>query len=630
MFSTTHFRGALSRLGVFFAFAFGLAACGGGGGSSTPASGNSGPSSSTCASDCGTAYIAITDADGDFLSYTVDVVSLKLKRANGAMVETLPATTRIDFAQYVDLTEFFTAATIPNGDYVAATLRLDYGNADITVEQNGAPVAAQAIDANGNTLGQVDVNVTLDNRHHLVVAPGRPSLFTLDFNLAATNSVDLTTMPAKVTVTPALLASLELVDQKDLRVRGPLVSVDTVAGTYVLDVRPFNMRNMRFGQVTVHTDANTTFEVNGTDYTGSAGLAALSAAGADTVTAAFGTLTTATREFDAKTVYAGTSVPGAGVDTVIGAVVARNGNVLTVRGATVVRNSDGAHFARGNIQVTIGANTKVVKGGTVPAQMSSPDAISVGQSIEAFGAATPVSSASMSGDWTLDATAGRVRMHVTPIYGFVKQASTGAITLQLDSIAGRKVSAFNFAGTGVSPAQDADPTNYEAATGALDLSTLGVGEPTKLIGFPTPFGLAPPDFDARTLVDFPRLPAMLLLSWGASGTTAPFSSQEAAQLVLDLANPNIGRLHVITIGPRVLDLTTLPASPSIVPPASGPTAYLIVMQDGSRAFHDFSDFVTELGTRLNGTTAMVSLTATGAYDGDSNVLSARSIVVVLK
>ena len=37
------------------------------------------------------------------------------------MVETLPATTRIDFAQYVDLTEFFTAATIPNGDYVAAT-----------------------------------------------------------------------------------------------------------------------------------------------------------------------------------------------------------------------------------------------------------------------------------------------------------------------------------------------------------------------------------------------------------------------------------------------------------------------------------------------------------------------------
>jgi hypothetical protein len=627
MSTITRFRSALSRFAIYTC-ALLVAACGGGGGGSAspPVSGGGSPSSSC--TDCGTAYIAITDADGDFLSYTVDVVSLKLKRANGTMVETLPATTRIDFAQYVDLTEFFTAATIPNGDYVGATLTLDYGNADITVEQNGAPVAAQALDADGNPMGQVDVKVTLDNRHHFVVAPGRPSLFTLDFNLAATNSVDLSTTPAKVTVTPALVASLDLIDQKDLRVRGALVSVDAAAATYVVDVRPFNMRNDRFGQVTVHTDANTTFEVNGTDYMGSAGLAALSAAGAGTVTAAFGTLTTATREFDATTVRAGTSVAGAGVDAVNGVVVARSGDVLTVRGATVVRNSDGAHFARGRVQVMIGPNTKVMKGGTAPAQVSSPEAISVGQSIEAFGAATPVSSSAMSGDWTIDATAGRVRMNPTPVYGFVKQASTGALTLQLDSIAGRKVSAFNFAGTGTSPAQDADPANYEVA-GALDFSGMSTGEPTKLIGFPTPFGMAPPDFDARTLVDFPRLPALLSLSWGAAGTTAPFSTQEPTSLVLDLTNPSIGRLHFLTIGPRVLDLTTLPVSPSIVPPADGPTAYLIVMRDESRAFHDFSDFVAELGLRLS-TSAMVSMTASGSYNGDGNTLTARSIVVVLK
>ncbi len=166
------------------------------------------------------------------------------------------------------------------------------------------------MDANGNALGVVDVNVTLDNRHRLIVRPGRPSLFTLDFNLAATNQVDLATSPATVTVTPALVASLELVEQKDLRVRGPLVSVDKAAGTYVIDLRPFHMRSMRYGQVTVHTDADTSFEVNGTDYTGSAGLDALAAAGAGTLTAARGTLTTATREFDAANVFAGTSVPG--------------------------------------------------------------------------------------------------------------------------------------------------------------------------------------------------------------------------------------------------------------------------------------------------------------------------------
>jgi len=629
MFALSRFRSALSRLGAL-TIALTLTACGGGGGSNMAQPGSSAPppQSSGC-TDCNKVLIALTDADGDFLSYTVDVVSLKLKRPNGTVVETLPATTRIDFAQYVDLTELLTVGTVPNGAYSAVTLRLDYTNADITVEKVGMPVGAQAVDASGNPLGVVDVTVTLDNRHHLNVAPGRPSLLSLDFNLAASNSVDLMVTPAKVTVTPALVASLDFVDQKDLRVRGPLVSVDTAAGTYVADVRPWHGRSSKFGEVTVHTDASTAFEINGTSYTGSAGLAALAAAGAGTSTVAFGTLTTETREFNAAIVHAGTSVPGAGVDTVIGEVIARSGDVLTVRGATVVRNSDGAHFARGTVRVTVGADTKVVKGGTSPTTLVTPQAISVGQSIAAFGAATPMSTA-MSGDWTLDATAGRVRMNPTPIFGFVKQASTGALTLQLDSIAGRRVSAFNFAGTGTSAAMDADPANYEVATGALTLSSANPGEPTKLIGFPTPFGLAPPDFDARTLVDFPRLPAMLNLSFGPTGTTAPFSTQEATGLVLNLANPEIGRLHYLTVGPRVLNLLTMPASPRIVPPNDGPTAYLIVMRDESHSFRDFGDFVAELTTRLNGTTAMVGFTASGNYNGDNNELKARSIVVLLK
>jgi hypothetical protein len=631
----------LSRLSAF-ACALILTACGGGGSgmSTTPASGNSPPSSSC--SDCGTTYVTITDADGDFDSYTVDVVSLKLQRANGQTVETLPATTRIDFAQYVDLTEFFTAATIPNGEYVAATMRLDYTNADISVEQNGAPVPAKPVDTSGNPLTTVDVTVKLDNKHHLMVVPGKPSLFTLDFNLAATNSVDLTTSPATVKVTPALVASLDLVDQKDMRVRGSLVSVDTTAGTYVADVRPFNMHSMKWGQVTVHTDTNTDFEINGTSYTGSAGLTALNTAGAGTATVAVGTLTTATREFDAKTVYAGTSVPGAGVDTVSGEVVARSGNVLTVRGATIVRDGGGMnkasedasdddfHFSRGQVQVTVGPNTKVVKGGTVPATAADIAAISVGQSIEAFGKATPASASSMSGDWSLDATAGHVRMRETPIFGFMKSATDGQLVLQLDSINGRKVKAFNFAGTGMATAQDADPANYMVDTGSLDLSILTPGEPTKLIGFPTAFGTAPPDFNARTLVDFPKLPANLSISWGTDGTKAPFSSQESTGLVLDLKNTQIGAIHLIGIGPRLVNLLTLPSSPSIVPPGSGPTAYLIVAKDASASFGDFGDFVTELGNRLDGSAAMVTFTATGSYNGDNNTFTARSIVVILK
>jgi hypothetical protein len=58
-------------------------------------------------------------------------------------------------------------------------------------------------------------------------------------------------------------------------------------------------------QLTVHTDADTTFEINGTNYTG-ARVEALSAAGSPR-TAAFGTLTT-TRS-STRTVRAGTSIP---------------------------------------------------------------------------------------------------------------------------------------------------------------------------------------------------------------------------------------------------------------------------------------------------------------------------------
>ena len=148
-----------------------LAGCSGGGGDSSP---DTPRSQQTCGSGsgCGPLIVTLTDADGDFLSYTVDVQALTLKRANGDVVAAAPTQTRVDLAQYVDLTEFLTAATVPIGSYVEGTLRLDYSNAEITVEQNGQPVAARVVDATGHPLGVVDVRVVLDNRSRLVVDAG--------------------------------------------------------------------------------------------------------------------------------------------------------------------------------------------------------------------------------------------------------------------------------------------------------------------------------------------------------------------------------------------------------------------------------------------------------------------------
>ena len=52
------------------------------------------PADASTHSECGTVMIALTDADGDFLNYTVDVLSLELETANGRVVETMPRATR--------------------------------------------------------------------------------------------------------------------------------------------------------------------------------------------------------------------------------------------------------------------------------------------------------------------------------------------------------------------------------------------------------------------------------------------------------------------------------------------------------------------------------------------------------
>jgi hypothetical protein len=58
-----------------------LSACGEGGGAIlTPPDDDDDPPTADCTedTDCGEVRIALTDANGDFLSYTVDVVSIRL------------------------------------------------------------------------------------------------------------------------------------------------------------------------------------------------------------------------------------------------------------------------------------------------------------------------------------------------------------------------------------------------------------------------------------------------------------------------------------------------------------------------------------------------------------------------
>ncbi|MFQ5609782.1 MAG: DUF4382 domain-containing protein, partial [Woeseiaceae bacterium] len=327
-----------------------LAACGGG--SSTvenpaPPGGDTtscNPADPSTHSECGTVLIGLTDADGDFLNYTVDVVQLTLETADGRTVDALPTTTRINFTDYVELTELLTAATVPPATYISGTITLDYSDSEVFVEAGDAAKEAVVTDLDGNPLTQAELKIVLSNRDRLTVVKGRAAFLQLDFDLAASHIVDIVPTPATAASEMFIVAEIFPVDEKNIRVRGPLVDVSVDGNFYTVAIRPFHDRISDFGRAKVNVTDETEYEVDGVMYVGSEGLRALEAAGQGTPTVAAGTLSTTDREFTANIVLAGSSVPGSDRDAVVGNVIKRDGNFLTVRGATIIPRDRRAHF----------------------------------------------------------------------------------------------------------------------------------------------------------------------------------------------------------------------------------------------------------------------------------------------
>ena len=612
-----------------------ISGCGGGSGSplaTTPTSAAScNPDDPATADECGTVLVSVTDAEGDFVSYTVDILSLTLQRPDGSTVETLPATTRVDFAQLVDLSEVLSAATVAPGDISGGTIRLDYSSAEIFVEAGGEIIQVDVVDADGTAVGITDVEIRLPDDDRLVVTRGRVALLTVDFDLAASHSVDTGVAPILVTAQPYIVAEVEPVDEKETRLRGALISVDLEAETYTVAVRPSHHRNGNHGEVVVHTTAQTSYEIGDEMLEGQAGLEALSGLNERTVVVAFGTLSVADREFTAQIVHAGTSVGGEDIDAIYGNVVARSGDRLTVKGALAVRRDRAARFHR-TIIVEVGVDTSVFKIADRE-QLLDKDAISVGQRIVAFGQLVETDVEPVDANVTdiappvMNATAGRVRMLVTHLHGTVTSVMPGQINMALRGIDRLGIDHFDFTGTGLVSELDADPNDYEIATSTLPLTNVMTDQAAKVLGFVMPFGIAPPDFEGRTVIDHVDIRAALGIAWDQDGTTAPFLTMGSGGLVLDLANTEIGERHHILLGPTPVSLLELPSSPLIVPAETRRTLYGISEPGHVELFKSFEEFTVELALRLNNFNGARSLAAYGAYDEATNTLTASKIAV---
>lgn len=615
-----------------------LSACGGSGSSAVP--GLAGPTdcvagSSTAAENCGTVIVALTDAEGDFVSYTVDVLSISLERANGTRVELLPASTRADFAQLTSLSELISTSTVAPGVYVSGQVRLDYSDAEIYLESGSDIVPTDVYDADGQLLtaesgtSVVEVDITLPDNGRLAITRGRTALLSVDFDLAASHIVDLTTSPASAVAQPYLVAEIEPVDEKEIRVRGSLVSVDTAAGTYDIRLRPWYHRSGNFGVFTVDTTDATAYEIDDEAYTGQAGLDAFAESPAGTTVVAFGTLELANRSFTAEIVHAGDSNGGNLHSAVLGNIVARNGDQLVMKAAVAVRRDRRAHFHR-TVIVNIGPNTRVSRVGTSSAALNKDD-LSVGQRVQVLGeiANPAVDNSDRFGPdiaLILDATEGKARMLATRLTGRLITAMPGEIEIQLRAIDRLSASLFDFSGTGGSAALDADPAAYQIATGTLGINDLTVGRAVRAIGFVSAFGEAPPDFEGRTLIGPRDLPATIGVGWNTDGTLAPFSSMSNAGLVIDLTNTDIGSRHHMLTGNEIIDLFNLPASP-LIEQSGTPRVYGIWEPGHVELFDELGNFVDELALRLSATDRARSLAAYGRYDINTNTHLANKIVV---
>lgn len=571
-------------------------------------------------SQSGELAIGLTDTQGDFVSYTVTVSALELTRANGAVVDALPLATEVDFAQLTELTEFITAASVPVGAYVAATMTLDFSDANIQVEDadGNAVAATQVVDSDGNALTTLEVTVNLEGANRLVIAAGVPASLTLDFDLAASNTVTFADNgEATVTVEPFLIAELEPQAPKVHRVRGALQSVDTASDEFTVIVRPFvtavSGADDAFGTLTVVTNDSTVFDINGDTTQGAAGLAQLAALAQFTAVVAVGDLEFNPRRFVASEVYAGSSVPGGTLDTVTGNVTARSGDVLTVSGATLLR-TNGSVLFNDAVTVQLDSGTQVRKQTEIDAYTI--DDISVGQRVTIFGTLTN------SDPDNLALTASHARLLLTTLRGMVVTASP--LVMNLQSIDGRSTALFDFAGTGTSPAQDALATNYEVAVGSLDLANVAVGETEKVRGFVAPFGTAPEDFTAQSVTDLSDARAALNIVW-TPATTTPTSAVTATTITLDLTGSPL--LHHVNRAGALTNLAALGAAPTLVSASDAGNVFSIKYRGVVQIYTDFETFAAGLDERIADGQRAKNLHARGDLNEDTATFTARVVSV---
>jgi hypothetical protein len=457
-------------------------------------------------------------------------------------------------------------------------------------------------------------------------------------------------------------------------------------------VRPFYDEQNSLGSLSLFNTPSTIYSINGASYVGIAGINELQQLSAGTtMTAAYTTFVPTVNNlpnppaaagiFYPVYVIAGSTLEDIYTEGLSGYVTARSGNTLTLSGSTLVIN---------NFETTCNAYGETICYNNAPAQLLvapgtivtaddstqtglNSDSIAVGQYISARG----IYSLPASGVVTLDATGtssdntGSVRIMSSEIWGSLVSSTADSLVMNLQTINGWPASSYDFIGNGASAAQNPTAAAFAVNTGALTVPA-GVlaGDPLWVDGIFTPFGSAPPDFNATAVNSEASVqvaggsgtaagaytcgvgsqvcnPASLQVVWTTSpGTTVPFTVLGYSGLTIDLSNAQL-LTAVIRIGPESIDLKSLPASPVVVPvpatattatfvpnyafgnPTTSSTTPTVTSTTTITQVSNFSDFVYLLVREMNATNPAQQFEARGVYNRTTNTFTASSINLVL-
>jgi len=600
----------------------------------------------------GVAWITLTDEPGDFSSYLVAIDSVVLTGKTYGPITAIATPEEIDLTKLTNLSELWSSAPIPVDTYITATITLDYTAAQIFVQVNGAPVQATVVDSTGAAVTTVAIVVNLDQNNPLILQPTYASTnavrLAFDFDLAASNTVDLSTSPPTVTVNPYMTASIAAPDTKLIRVRGPLVNSSINLQTYSTYVRPFFDEVNALGTLTIFNSASTVYTLDGITYVGNPGISALSQSSAGaTMTAAFCTFQPTPTlgagitagKFYSQYVVAGSTLEDFYTDGMEGDVIARSGNTLTLRGGTLFANADQVvQYQSQDSLVLLGTGTLVTADGVATLGPLNYNSVSVGQHVTVRGlySVTSTGVVTIDSTGTSDTNTGSVRLQSTELWGSLTSSASGSLLMNVQSIEDWPISNYNFSGNGAAAPAG---SSFAVNTGALSLPIgTAAGDLLWVDGYTSPFGTAPPDFIAEAINAAPTVPATMVVTWTGAGTTTPFSTFTDAGMTIDLANTAFGS-GVIRIGAESIDMATLAATPEIVPqvapppPAGLPPVFLPLFAIGSTlvsisSYNSFSEFVTNVNTTLAVPTPVLKLTARGYYNPATNLFTASAIDLV--